>query len=200
MTIKGVDDRTLRVAVLLTAHIIFLSAAGLRIVRGQRANLVRTQAPWWIQYYPPLVWLPFVFAYSQVAWFPTLFPSLDLSTGVQLAGLAVAVTSALFAAWGMWSLGRSYGIRLDLFEGHTLKTNGAFGVVRHPMYFGIVAYHLGASLALESLPLLILTGLIVVPLTLARIAAEERVLREAFAPYADYARRVPALLPLIGSR
>ena len=50
------------------------------------------------------------------------------------------------------------------------------------------------------MPLLILTGIVVVPLTLARIAAEERVLRETFAPYADYARRVPALVPVIGSR
>ena len=41
---------------------------------------------------------------------------------------------------------------------------------------------------------------IVVPLTVARIAAEESVLRAAFAPYADYARRVPALVPLVGAR
>jgi protein-S-isoprenylcysteine O-methyltransferase Ste14 len=195
-----VDDRSIRVAVLLAAHVIFLSAAALRFVRGQRGHLLRTEAPWWIQYYPPLVWVPFVFGYSQVAWFPTLIPSVDLSTGIQLAGLVVAIVSALFAAWGMWTLGRSYGIRLDLFEGHTLKTNGAFALVRHPMYFGIVTFHVGAALALESVPLLILTGVVVVPLTLARIAAEERVLREAFASYADYARRVPALVPLIGSR
>ena len=86
--------------------------------------------------------------------------------------------------------------RLDLFEGHSLKTDGAFAFVRHPMYLGIVTFHLGASLALESLPLLILTALVVVPLTLTRIAAEESVLRAAFAPYSDYARRVPALVPI----
>jgi protein-S-isoprenylcysteine O-methyltransferase Ste14 len=195
-----VDERSIRIAVLLAAHVIFLSAAALRIVRGQRGHLVRTAAPWWIQYYPPLVWIPFVFAYSQVAWFAGLIPSVGLATGVQLAGLGIAAVSALFAAWGMWTLGRSYGIRLDLFAGHALKTDGAFALVRHPMYCGIVAFHIGASLALESLPLLVLTGVIVVPLTLARIAAEERVLREAFAPYAEYARRVPALVPRIGGR
>jgi protein-S-isoprenylcysteine O-methyltransferase Ste14 len=63
-----------------------------------------------------------------------------------------------------------------------------------------VLFHLGAALALESIPLLVLTAIFVVPLTLARIAAEERVLREAFAPYADYARRVPALIPIVGTR
>ncbi|MEP7003366.1 MAG: isoprenylcysteine carboxylmethyltransferase family protein [Chloroflexota bacterium] len=194
------DDRTLRVAVLLAAHIIFLSAAALRIVRGQRKHLVRSEAPWWIQYYPPLVWVPFVVAYSQVAWLPTLVPTVDLSMSVRIAGFAVAVASAVFAAWGMWTLGKSYGIRLDLFEGHTLKVDGAFALVRHPMYFGIVAFHLGAALALPSVPLLVLTAVVVVPLTFARIGAEERVLREAFAPYAEYARRVPALIPVIGSR
>ena len=194
------DDRTLRIAVLLSAHIIFLSAGALRIVRGQRGHLVRTQAPLWIQYYPPLVWLPFVFVYSQVAWFAGLLPSIDLGRPTQLAGLGIAIASAVFAAWGMWALGRSYGIRLDLFEGHALKTDGAFALVRHPMYFGIVGFHLGASLALESVALLILTGIVVMPLTFIRVAAEERVLAEAFPPYADYARRVPSLIPLIGSR
>ena len=39
------DDRTIRIAVLVSAHVIFLSAAALRIVRGQRRHLVRTEAP-----------------------------------------------------------------------------------------------------------------------------------------------------------
>ena len=194
------DDRAIRIAVLLSAHIIFLSAAALRIVRGQRGHLLRTEAAWLVQYYPPVVWIPFVLVYAQVAWLPSLVPALDLTSGFQLTGLALAIVSAFFAAWGMWTLGRSYGIRLDLFEGHSLKTDGAFAFVRHPMYLGIVTFHLGASLALESLPLLALTALVVVPLTVARIAAEETVLRAAFAPYADYARRVPALVPIVGAR
>jgi protein-S-isoprenylcysteine O-methyltransferase Ste14 len=196
-----VDDRSIRIAVLLAAHVIFLSAAALRIVRGERRHLLRTEAAWWIQYYPPLVWLPFVLVYVQVAWLPSLIPAADLGTGVQLAGLAIAIGSALFAAWGMWTLGRSYGIRLDLFEGHTLKTDGAFGLVRHPMYLGIVTFHLGASLALESVALLVFTAIVVVPLTLARIVAEDGVLREAFGTrHVEYAGRVPALMPGFGAR
>jgi protein-S-isoprenylcysteine O-methyltransferase Ste14 len=196
-----VDDRSIRIAVLLSAHVIFLSAAALRIVRGQRRHLLRTEAPWWIQYYPPLVWLPFVLVYAQVAWLPSLIPAVDLAPIAQLAGFGLALASALFAAWGMWTLGRSYGIRLDLFEGHTLKTDGAFALVRHPMYLGVVLFHLGAAVALESIPLLALTAIVVVPLTLARIAAEDAVLREGFGTrHAEYARRVPALIPVVGAR
>jgi len=63
--------------------------------------------------------------YAQLAWLPSLVPAVDLAQGAQLVGFGVAVASAIFAAWAMWTLGRSYGIRLDLFEGHTLKTDGA---------------------------------------------------------------------------
>ena len=185
------DDRILRIAVLLFAHVIFLSAAALRILRGQRAHQLVTQAPWWVQYYPPLVWLPFVIAYV----YPVI---LDIDQTVQLAGLAIALLSALLAAWAMWSLGSSYGIRLDVFTGHRLKTDGPYRVVRHPMYLGIVLFHVGATLALQSLLLLVATLLYVVPLTAIRIVYEERVLRVAFGErYADYQRAVAPLLPFV---
>ena len=186
-----VDDRTLHIAVLLSAHVIFLSAAALRILRGQRAHQLTTSAPWWVQYYPPLVWLPFVVAYVQPI-------AVDLDRSVQYAGLGVCLASALFAAWAMWSLGTSYGIRLDVFAGHRLKTDGPYALVRHPMYLGIVLFNAGATLALESLLLLVATALVVVPLTAVRIGYEERVLREAFGDlYASYQRRVPPVLPFV---
>src|SRR5436190_19903931 len=105
------DDRALRIAVLLAPHIILLSAGAPRILRGERKHLVRSHAPWYLHYYPPLVWIPFVVAY----FFPV---AVDLPMTVRLAGLAIAVASALFAAWAMWSLGNGYGIRMDLHEGH----------------------------------------------------------------------------------
>ena len=183
------DDRTLRIAVLLSALLIFLSAAALRILRGRRAHLLMADAPWWVQYYPPLVWLPFVVAYVQPL-------AIDLDNSLQYIGLAIAFLSATFAAWAMWSLGRSYGIRMDVFEGHTLKTNGPYALVRHPIYLGIVLFHLGASLALQSPLLLAATALFVVPFTAIRIGAEERVLRDAFGDrYLRYAERVSALIP-----
>ena len=185
------DDRALRIGVLLAAHIIFLSAGALRILRGQRRHLLRSRAPWFLQYYPPLVWIPFVVAY----FFPL---PVDLPIEIRFAGLALAVGSAVFAAWAMWSLGSSYGIRLDVFAGHRLKTDGPYAIVRHPMYLGIVLFHVGATLAFESLVLLAATLLYVVPFTAIRIVYEERVLREAFGDrYAQYQRDVPPLLPFV---
>jgi protein-S-isoprenylcysteine O-methyltransferase Ste14 len=183
------DDRSLRVAVLLSAHLIFLSAAALRLLRGRRDHRLVAEAPWWIQYYPPLVWLPFVVAYVRPF-------AVDVPPAVQHAGFGVAVGAALFGAWAMWSLGTSYGIRMDIFAGHRLVTRGPYALVRHPMYLGIVLFHVGATLALESVLLLAATALAVVPYTVVRIRSEERVLREAFGDdYARYQRRVPPLLP-----
>src|SRR3989442_5471626 len=92
-----VDDRTLRIAVLLAAHVIFLSAAALRIIRGQRRHLLRSPAAWWLQYYPPLVWLPFVVAY--------LVPlTILLRYGLQLSGVVLAGGAALFDPSGISSL------------------------------------------------------------------------------------------------
>ena len=115
---------------------------------------------------------------------------------LRLAGLAIAVASALFAAWGMWSLGKSYGIRMDLYEGHRLVTGGPYRITRHPMYLGIVSFHVGATLAMESLALLVITLVYVIPFTAVRIRAEDRVLAAGFGDeFRMFAGRVPALVP-----
>src|SRR5438445_8499673 len=162
----NLDDRTLRVTTLLSAHVIFLSAAALRIVRGGRGHQVRSGGPWWIEYYPPLVWLPFVLAYVAPLGVP-------LSPGLRVAGLIAAAAAAVFTALAMWSLGRGYGIRMDIFAGHALKMDGPYAIVRHPMYLGVIVFNAAASLSLSSALLLLATALFVVPYTALRIAREE---------------------------
>src|SRR5256714_6496825 len=115
-----------------------------------------------------------------------------LPMGIRYAGLAIAVASALFAAWAMWSLGKSYGIRMDLFEGHRLITGGPYRITRHPMYLGIVSFHVGATIAMESLALLVITVAYVIPFTAMRIRAEDRVLAAGFGDaFRLFAGRVP---------
>ena len=187
----GVDDRTLRAAIIVIGHFMWLSTAALRLLRGDRAHRVQQRSHWLIELYPVLVWIPLVFA--------TFFfvGQVELEDTAQLTGVGLALAGSLFAAWTMWSLGKSYGVRTDVFEGHQLQASGPFAVVRHPQMLGIITYHVGASLALESLALLAITAFFIVPYTAIRIAAEERVLRAAFGDrYESYAARVPRLLPL----
>lgn len=186
------DDRTLRIAIIVIGHLMWLSTAALRVVRGSRDHSLRAAAPWYVSFYPPLVWVPLVVA--------TLFikGERELDDSFQVAGLAIALVGSTFGAWSMWSLGKAYGAKLDLFAGHRLKTDGPFAVVRHPMYLAVIVYHVGAALALESLSVLAVAALFVVPYTAIRIGYEERVLREGFGrDYDTYAERTPMLLPLL---
>lgn len=184
------DERALRLGVVLAGHLIFLSAGALRIVRGDRKHWIQAPGVWVVRWYPPLVWLPLLVA---VFLQPGRVP---LAPPIPLAGLALATVSALYAARAMWSLGRAYGIGMDLFEGHRLKTDGPYRGVRHPMYLGILGYQVGASCALESLFLLVATLLVLVPFTAIRIVAEDRALAVGFGEeFERYRARTPALLP-----
>jgi protein-S-isoprenylcysteine O-methyltransferase Ste14 len=102
---------------------------------------------------------------------------------------------------------RQIGLRVRLFtpffEEHgtiELQTNGAYGVVRHPIYASAIGYQLG---------ILLVTGYLAVAIALAVFALgavwftrqEERRLIALLADPAAYERyraRVPALLPRFG--
>lgn len=185
------DDRTLRIAIIVIGHIMWLSTPLLRMVGGTRRHELRAAAPRYVSLYPVLVWVPLVGATLLIN------GQHPIDTSFQVAGVVIAFIGSVFGAWSMWSLGRSYGARLDVFEGHRLKTNGPFAVVRHPLYLGVIVYHVGAALALESLSVLAVAALFVVPYTAIRIGYEEKLLRDAFGGgYDEYARRTPMLLPL----
>ena len=185
------DDRTLRIAIIVIGHFMWLSTPALRMIGGSRRHDLRAAAPRYVSLYPVLVWVPLVVATLLIK------GQHPIDATFQIAGVVIAFIGSTFGAWSMWSLGRSYGAKLDVFEGQRLKTNGPFAVVRHPLYLGVIVYHVGAALALESLSVLAVAALFVVPYTAIRIGYEEKVLRDAFADrYDEYARRTPMLLPL----
>jgi protein-S-isoprenylcysteine O-methyltransferase Ste14 len=188
------DEGAIRAAVIVIAHVIFLSSFFLRFVHAGRRHLLRADVPWWVRFAPPLVWIPWGVAVFVDA------GEIDLADGVRLGGLVLALLGAAFAGWAMWTLGRKYGIGVDLFAGHEVVDRGPYAIVRHPMYLGILIYHVGAALALADVLLLVLTLVAVLPYLAIRIVAEERVLRAGLPAYRAYAERVPVLLPFARPR
>lgn len=78
---------------------------------------------------------------------------------------------------------------------HKLETHGIYGLIRNPSYLGMLVSSLGWVLSFRSLVGVILTATLLVPLV-ARIRAEERLLREHFgAEYDAYCARTWRLLP-----
>ena len=83
--------------------------------------------------------------------------------------------------------------------GSQLVTTGIYARVRHPLYASVIALGFGWALLWRSGPALALAaGQVVFFYAKARL--EERLLRECFAEYADYSRRVPRLLPRLFSK
>jgi protein-S-isoprenylcysteine O-methyltransferase Ste14 len=76
----------------------------------------------------------------------------------------------------------------------TLRRNGLYRFVRHPMYTGVMSMALGSALATVSLArALSATALVVLFNVKARF--EERSLSAHFAEYVDYAATTPRFLP-----
>ncbi len=97
--------------------------------------------------------------------------------------------------WPVFVLGRRFSGFVAIQPGHTLVTRGVYGVIRNPSYLGLLVNSLGWALAFRSGVGVLLTALIVPPL-LARIRAEERLLRTQFgSEYYAYCARTSRLIP-----
>jgi protein-S-isoprenylcysteine O-methyltransferase Ste14 len=107
--------------------------------------------------------------------------------------LSVAGWVAIIAAFFAWP-GLFAGHAIP--EGHRLRTDGVFALVRHPSYAGAIL--IWAGLAVGYLhPLVCAIALVyVVPCYLVYIRSEEEMMRREFGPsYDAYRRSVPMLLP-----
>jgi protein-S-isoprenylcysteine O-methyltransferase Ste14 len=107
----------------------------------------------------------------------------------------------LFAAggalwiWPVFVLGRRFSGLVAIQPGHLLVTSGIYGVIRHPSYLGLLVNSLGWALAFRSGIGVLLTVLLIPPL-IARIQAEERLLRLQFGvAYDAYRDRTSRLIP-----
>ncbi len=94
-------------------------------------------------------------------------------------------------------LGHRFSGLVAIQPGHTLVKSGVYGVIRHPSYLGLLVNSLGWALAFRSGVGVLLTALIVPPL-LARIRAEERLLRVPFGDeYDAYRAGTSRLIPRV---
>jgi protein-S-isoprenylcysteine O-methyltransferase Ste14 len=111
-----------------------------------------------------------------------------------LAGLTFG--GILFAWWARIHLGRLWSGSITRKEGHHIVDTGPYGLVRHPIYTGLLAATLTTATA-SATPTAIM-GFMFIALGLwIKARAEERFLSTELGPedYAAYQRRVPMLVP-----
>ncbi|GAB4510270.1 MAG: hypothetical protein Tsb0026_11850 [Sulfuricaulis sp.] len=113
---------------------------------------------------------------------------------VQMAGVAVTVLGVALIIWGFISLGDALTPFPRPLDGAALRRQGAFRLMRHPIYTGVILASLGWTLwwlcGVGVLPVLALA------IFFDRKAAHEEIwLREKYKDYGDYARRVKKFIP-----
>jgi protein-S-isoprenylcysteine O-methyltransferase Ste14 len=111
-------------------------------------------------------------------------------------GMLVMSAGTIVAVFAVLGLGSSLRAAPAPLEGAALRTDGMYGVVRHPIYFGLILIATGFSLATTPWALLVTAALAVV-LDLKR-RVEERFLEATHPQYAVYRAAVPnALIPYV---
>ena len=113
-----------------------------------------------------------------------------------LEGLTVAGT--LFTWWARIHLGRFWSNAITRKEGHRVIDTGPYGLVRHPIYTGLIGAMLATGIAIGTITALLGTLLITFGLWRKARMEEGFLTTELGADaYGAYCRRVPMLIPFL---
>ena len=117
------------------------------------------------------------------------------------AMVAVVFAGLLFTCWARIHLGRLWSSSVTRKADHYVVDTGPYGIVRHPIYTGIILASL-ATAAMRGTALAWLGACVMTIGWVIKARLEEEFLREQLGAeaYGEYARRVPMLAPLAGRR
>ncbi|MBV8338635.1 MAG: isoprenylcysteine carboxylmethyltransferase family protein [Candidatus Eremiobacteraeota bacterium] len=114
---------------------------------------------------------------------------------IRWAGVLLYAAGGALRLYPVFVLGNRFSGLVAIQAGHTLVTNGVYRVIRHPSYLGLITIMIGWGLAFRSWIGLLL-AVLVIPVLVARIRAEEALLQEHFgAEYDAYRARTSRLIP-----
>jgi protein-S-isoprenylcysteine O-methyltransferase Ste14 len=114
---------------------------------------------------------------------------------IRWLGLVLFAAGGALRIWPVFVLGYRFSGLVAIQAGHSLVTSGVYRVIRHPSYLGLLVSSLGWGLAFRSVVGIVLTALLI-PVLVARMNAEERLLRANFGDeYDAYRARTSRLIP-----
>jgi protein-S-isoprenylcysteine O-methyltransferase Ste14 len=112
-------------------------------------------------------------------------------------GVVLYVAGGVLRIYPVFVLGRRFSGLVAIQLGHTLVTTGIYSTIRNPSYLGLLVNILGWALVFRAGVGVLLAALTIPPL-IARIRAEERLLRSQFGEeYDAYCKRTWRLIPWI---
>jgi protein-S-isoprenylcysteine O-methyltransferase Ste14 len=168
---------------LVASYLLFTSAKSLNEPSGPLESILPVISTFFnlsinfLSLLPPFMWR-------------VLMPN-NLLPLTQTVGAMMLLGGIAFSIWGLISLNTSFAIMV---QAKSMRQNGAYQVVRHPMYTGYFIQFFGLSLIhltlAETLFYIISSTLLV-----TRALLEERKLAENFPSYKEYLGAVPRFFP-----
>ena len=112
-------------------------------------------------------------------------------------GVALCAVGSAFCLWARLTLGRNWSGTVTLKKDHELVQRGPYGLVRHPMYTGILFALLGAAVTVEQLK-----GFMGVALLgfafLRKMSLEDAYMIQHFdLQYSNYSKKIKRLIPFV---
>jgi protein-S-isoprenylcysteine O-methyltransferase Ste14 len=134
--------------------------------------------------------VPLLMVHYVIAGLDVRFGWSTLPPAAHVAGFLLMVLGLSMVGWTLSSNPyASSAVRIQSERGHRVISTGPYGIVRHPMYLGVLIVTVGSPLALGSLwsalPLLVLLAVFA-----RRTLVEDAMLHDELPGYAEYARRV----------
>ena len=118
-------------------------------------------------------------------------PPVEIPAGVRIVADSLVLIGFLLSVWCLWWLGRSFSV---MAQARRLVTQGPYRYVRHPLYVCETVALVGILLRNPSAWSFTIAAVALV-FQYLRILNEEKVLRDAFPEYEEYARSTPMLMP-----
>ena len=121
---------------------------------------------------------------------------LPLQLSVSVAALSLMIVSVFVTLFAVRILGEEWTVEAQIHKDHKLITRGPYGIVRNPIYTGIMGMMIATGLSISEFYIILPAIILYIVGFIIRIRSEERLLREAFgAEFDEYCRRVPAIFP-----
>lgn len=167
------------------------------MARGGKAVAERESVASRLSHYLPLLIAIYLIAAPHVPVAPLNDRFAPLSLWLVRLGAALTLAGVAFAIWARVWIAGNWSSDVTLKRDHELVVTGPYAFVRHPIYTGILLALLGTALAVGEW-----RGLLAMVFAAAafwrKLGIEEAVMRRQFGDtYAQYAARVPALIPFL---